>query len=232
MENESSWKSSQLPFYVVIQDKSQGRLRDNNHRDDGDDNNREMSKFTSIEYDKILGNSVENSELFEAPINVYPEIRYKFVDDLEDIKNGSPAEHGAGHHHHHHHPVGQEGLNNDDTVVVLDFDHRGENIVGSRCLSDNWQVYEISRMKNNKVSFEGPNNHENTTNIVIKGTNSTIDLDSEAPIAGTVKVPKKVTGEEEDLDQSIEDIRNLVSLFNERNKQLEQMVNLHSTFPR
>lgn len=216
--NISNWKSLDLPFYIVIQDKSESKKLGT----EGNDNN----KFKSIDYDILTASkdnhSTENSDLFEKPINIYPEVRYKFEDDADDNDELTKQ--------------GQDSLNANDTVIVLDFDKTGEVITDSKCLSSNWQMYHISKLKNSSLSYGGPNNSQNTTNVIIKGTHSDVELhypsSQERQFAADGNNAIINAGEEDDLTQSVEHIRNMVRLFNERNKQLEQMINLPSVLPK
>lgn len=102
--------NSELPFYVVVQDVS-------SPIPPGEDPS--TADFQAIDYNSVLGQP--SAALLDLPANIYPDVRYRFLDDDEPVNAPTP----------------------DDTVIVLDMDARGSHVSGVRTLSSIWQAYAV-----------------------------------------------------------------------------------------
>lgn len=195
-ENHASWKNRELPFYVVLEDISTSTSSDSS----------EPAEFKSINYGALVPRRQEHDldpcGLFERPVNIYPEVKYRFLDDTDEDDN----------------------LNESDSVLILDFDESGEQVTDIKSLNQNWQPYRLDKVRNHQISATQSDRLNGPTSIIITGTRSSVK----------VKLQKKNSEEqkEDDLDLSIENIRNLVQIFNTRNQQLEKMVQLSQLLPK
>lgn len=235
-------ETPQLPFYVVVQDKSQVNLHPT-----------EIKEFISINYDEIINkafqqrsanhtlvdNTYSCNELFERPINLYPEVYYKFEDE-------EPAPITSNNNNKNKDKTNL--YKDNDIVIVIDIDSQ-LNIVDSKCLNHNYQIFKIAKFKNSDIvnmSGNSFNRFEDRTNIIIQITSNELEFvdsklhrsnhnythnfhkDKNQVSNTTLLIPENLHTNPTSIDDDINDIKKIVEIFNKRNSQLESFIKLNS----
>ncbi|ODV57873.1 uncharacterized protein ASCRUDRAFT_73080 [Ascoidea rubescens DSM 1968] len=189
----ASWIYSSLyPHFIIVQDTSSFNTHPKNLTAD-------ILTDPTTQINDINNNNFQI--LNEHPINIFPEIHYKFIDD--DDQN-------------------TDLNNNNDNIIIIDFENDAKTIKSINCFSDDWQIQNIEQFQfdansNNDNNYN--NDLDNSVNLLIKGTKISPTFNTAASVSPAATTAASAAPALSDLD-----LHNLVALFSLRNRQLKQMM--------